>query len=70
MNKFQQSLLQGAANMQKRTMEMRSPERGRQFDRDWASPLSSNLQQSNLDAARSMNRNPLTFNEDTNIILS
>ena len=33
--------------MQKRTMELRSPER-RQFNCDWASPVSSKLEQSNL----------------------
>ena len=47
--------------MQKRTMELRSPER-RQFDRDWASPVSSKLERSNiLPAAQVSSNNP--FND-------
>ena len=70
MNKFQQSLLQGAAAMQKRTMDLRSPERQRQaFDRgDWASPVSRELnpqQQSvkELDGVHGLRNNP--FHEES-----
>ena len=47
--------------MQKRTMELRSPER-RQFDnRDWASPVSSNLDRSNILPVQASSNNP--FND-------
>ena len=52
MNKFQQSLLKGAASMSKRSMELRSPDRARAAVKyhertgsgiagDWASPMSN-----------------------------